>query len=162
MSISVVEQITAILQAELKLTTQLAELLKFERAALKKSNHQILSEITEKKQPLAMQLEQLGRQRQSVLKSSGFPAGKAGLDAFITNQNEENRVKLSQTVLQLREKAKLCRDSNHVNGGVINVNRQHLTKALAVLRGRDLDTSAYGPGGEYTSQVVRQPLLGRV
>jgi flagella synthesis protein FlgN len=162
MSITVVEQITAILQAELKLTSQLSELLQLEREALKEANHEALTQITKKKQPLAIQLEQLGRQRQEALKSAGFPANKAGLDAFITNQNTENSAKLELIVAKLREQAKLCRESNLINGGVINVNRQHLVKALSILRGRDLDTAAYGPGGEYTSQVVRQPLLGRV
>ncbi|OUR89489.1 flagellar biosynthesis protein FlgN, partial [Methylophaga sp. 42_8_T64] len=33
---------------------------------------------------------------------------------------------------------------------------------ISIFRGSDGSATSYGPGGEYSSQVVRQPLLGRV
>lgn len=162
MSMNTADQITAILQAEFKLTSQLSEILQQEREALKSSDHQLITELTKQKQPMVLQLEQLGRQREAVLSSVGFPAGKSGLEAFIANQTAADASRLNQVVEKLRVVARECRSRNSINGGVINVNRQHLIQALSILRGRDPQTSAYGPGGEYTSQVVRQPLLGRV
>jgi flagella synthesis protein FlgN len=109
-----------------------------------------------------VQLEQLGRQREQLLKAAGFPAGKSGLEAFIANHDEQEALPVQQLLEKLREVAKICRDNNQINGGIVNVNRQHLARALTILRGRDPETGAYGPGGEYTSQIVRQPLIGRV
>lgn len=162
MSMNVNQQLFTILQSELNTASQLSTILQQEREALKSANHEMVSQLTQKKQPLILQLEQLGRQRESILKVSGFPSGRSGLEAFIANQSEPEAEKLTQLVARIREVAQSCRENNVINGGVINVNRQYLGRALSILRGRDPDVSAYGPGGEYTSQVVRQPLIGRV
>ena len=75
---------------------------------------------------------------------------------------DKNSKILNSIVDTLKVIAKACREHNQVNGGIVNVNRQYLQQAMNILRGRDMTPSAYGPGGEYTSQIVRQPLLGRV
>lgn len=162
MSMNIAEQITAILQSELKCSLELSQVLKQERDALKASDHQTLNLLSDRKKSLVLKLEQLGRQRESILKSIGFPEGKAGIEAFVANQSQDVATQLTELIKKLRIVARDCRNKNMINGGVINVHRQHLLKAMAILRGRDPETSAYGPGGEYTSQVVRQPLIGRV
>jgi flagella synthesis protein FlgN len=156
------QQLSTILQSEISNSTALASLLKQERDALKISDVDKVSEITKLKQPYLLKLEQLARQREQLLSAVGFPAGKSGLEAFIANQEEADATRMSMQVSRLREVAKTCREFNQINGGIINVNRQYLVRALSILRGRDPETGAYGPGGEYTSQVVRQPLIGRV
>ncbi|HDZ16542.1 MAG TPA: flagellar protein FlgN [Methylophaga aminisulfidivorans] len=162
MSMNAVQHLSSILQSELSASNTLAELLSEERNALKSSEVIRVNELTKLKQPHLLKLEQLAKQREQILNSSGFVPGKAGLDAFIANQESADAIKLQNIVAMLREAAKKCRDLNQINGGIINVNRQYLVRALSILRGRDPETSGYGPGGEYTSQVVRQPLLGRV
>ncbi|EGL53631.1 MAG: flagellar protein FlgN [Pseudomonadota bacterium] len=162
MSMNAMQQLSTILQSEISNSTALASLLKQERDALKISDVDKVSEITKLKQPYLLKLEQLARQREQLLSAVGFPAGKSGLEAFIANQEEADATRMSMQVSRLREVAKTCREFNQINGGIINVNRQYLVRALSILRGRDPETGAYGPGGEYTSQVVRQPLIGRV
>jgi flagella synthesis protein FlgN len=162
MSMNAMQQLSTILQSEISNSTALATLLKQERDALKISDVDKVSEITKLKQPYLLKLEQLARQREQLLTAVGFPAGKSGLEAFIANQEEAEATRMSMQVTRLREVAKTCREFNQINGGIINVNRQYLVRALSILRGRDPETGAYGPGGEYTSQVVRQPLIGRV
>lgn len=162
MSMNAMQQLSTILQSEISNSTALASLLKQERDALKVSDVDKVSEITKLKQPYLLKLEQLARQREQLLSAVGFPAGKSGLEAFIANQEEADATRMSTQVSRLREVAKTCREFNQINGGIINVNRQYLVRALSILRGRDPETGAYGPGGEYTSQVVRQPLIGRV
>ena len=69
----------------------------------------------------------------------------------------------SQLIATLKQVAAACQEHNQINGGIVNVNRQYLHRAMSILRGRDeLEVTAYGPGGEYTNQIVRQPLIGRV
>ena len=65
-------------------------------------------------------------------------------------------------MIKLKTIAFECQEQNQLNGGIVNVNRQYLHKAMSILRGRDMEVTAYGPGGEYTNQIVRQPLIGRV
>jgi flagella synthesis protein FlgN len=162
MSMSAFQQLSSILQSELNQSKQLQSLLQQEREALKTADLDTIQSITQQKQSPLVQLEQLGRQRDYVLKAAGFPVGKAGLEAFIANQAESDSNKIKQVLSELRQVAKSCREDNQINGGILNVNRQYLVRALSILRGRDPETGAYGPGGEFTSQVVRQPLIGRV
>lgn len=162
MSMNVLQQLSSILQSEINHSSQLALLLKQEREALSNAALDQIQYLTQQKQPHVVQLEQLGRQREQLLKAAGFPGGRSGLEAFIANHPEQEAIPVRQLVEKLRQVAKICHDSNQINGGIVNVNRQHLVRALSILRGRDPETAAYGPGGEYTSQIVRQPLIGRV
>jgi len=162
MTMTSVQQLHNILQTEQATASQLLTMLKYERSALTKSDVDAMTELTAKKQPLVVSLEKLGRQREAVLQAEGFSAGKDGLAAFIANQTEQHSRVLNNMVDTLKITAKACREHNQVNGGIVNVNRQYLQQAMNILRGREMTPSAYGPGGEYTSQVVRQPLLGRV
>jgi flagella synthesis protein FlgN len=156
------KKLLMVLKTEQQLSAQLLEILLAEREVLVKSEGEMIMAMAKKKQPLTAQLEQLGRQRDSILQSEGFSANKEGLYAFVENQEPNQQMLLNQELKLLKTTALACRDNNQVNGGIVNVNRQYLHRAMSVLRGRDMNISSYGPGGEYSSQVVRQPLLGRV
>jgi|GEM_PF-409678 len=156
------QQLRSILESELDTASQLSLLLENERNSLTESNSKLMSEMTAKKQPLVVKLEQLGRQRESTLQLAGFSAGKEGLEAFIENQVPQDKQALITLLTSLKVAAKSCKENNQINGGIVNVNRQYLQKAVNILRGKDVNPSSYGPGGEYTNSVVRQPLLGRV
>ncbi len=156
------QQLFTVLQAEYKTSADLLESLKLERQALIDADIDKVNEISEKKQPLVMQLELLGKQREVILQSVGFNPDKTGLSAFISNQPEKQSQMLKKVLTQLKKMAEACRQQNQLNGGIVNVNRQYVQRAMSIFRGRDTNADAYGPGGEYTNQVVRQPLLGRV
>ena len=156
------KQLQSILQAEQHISDQLLEIMMAERSALIESDTDVINDMSAKKQPLVLQLEQMGRQRDAVLQADGLTADKDGLAAYIANQTQEDEVALNTILGQLKTTAQACRENNQINGGIVNVNRLHLQRAMNIFRGRDVDASSYGPGGEYTSQVVRQPLLGRV
>ncbi len=162
MAMTAEQQLFTTLQSELKIARDLNECLQRERASLTQTDIEAIDEMTRQKQPLVVQLEQLGRQREALLKSTGFPVGKAGLEAFVANLPASQATVFSELIQQLRDVARRCRMDNQINGGIVNVNRQYMLRALSVLRGRDQQTESYGPGGEYSSQVVRQPLIGRV
>jgi len=156
------KKLQSILLAEQHVSAQLLEFIMAERKALIESDAEVMNSMTEKKQPLVIQLEQLGRQRDGVLQAEGFTADKEGLAAFIANQIPQDSAALNRVLDKLKGTAHQCRDNNQVNGGIVNVNRQHLQRAISIFRGSDGSATSYGPGGEYSSQVVRQPLLGRV
>jgi len=156
------QQLQKVLQAEQYIAAQLLGILTAERDALMRSESDTIKKMSADKQPLTVQLEQLGRQREAILKVGGFSADKEGLEAFIANQNDVDTHQLQNLLQQLRDTAHACRENNQINGGIVNVNRQYLYQAMSVLRGRDMNITSYGPGGEYASQIVRQPLIGRV
>ncbi|HET8807908.1 MAG TPA: flagellar protein FlgN [Methylophaga sp.] len=162
MSMTQAQQLRSTLQAELQMAQQLANIMEIERNALTQGDSAELDQCIRAKHPLIKQLEQLGRQRELILKTAGFPSGKQGIQAFIVNQTDAEGLALNKLLNQLKLQAARCREHNQINGGIVNVNRQYLQRALSILRGRDPEVSAYGPGGEYTSAVVRQPLIGRV
>ncbi|MCX4190591.1 flagella synthesis protein FlgN [Methylophaga sp. OBS3] len=162
MSMTLPQQLYSTLMGELQLAQQLGVILDTERKALTQADGEALDKCVRAKQPLIKQLEQLGRQRDLILKTAGFPTGKQGMEAFIANQPDAEAAAINKILGQLKVQATQCRDNNQINGGIVNVNRQYLQRALSIMRGRDPELSAYGPGGEYTSAVVRQPLIGRV
>ncbi len=162
MAMTSLQQLRSILLAERDTASALLALLKSEREPLTSSDSEVMTKISAQKQPLLVQLEQLARQRVVVLNSEGFSADKDGLEAFIENQTEPAANELKVILKSLKLAAKGCKENNQINGSIVNVNRQYLQKAMSILRGRDVNSTAYGPGGEYTDQVVRQPLLGRV
>jgi len=162
MAMTSLQQLRSVLLAERDTAAALVQLLKKERGSLTQSNIDVISNMSAAKQPLVVKLEQLGRQREAIIQMEGFSAGKEGLEAFIENQSSQDAAELNRIVKSLRLVAKACHENNQVNGGIVNVNRQYLQKAMSILRGKDVTAAAYGPGGEYTSQIVRQPLLGRV
>ena len=162
MAMTSLQQLSSILRAEEDAASQLLVLLESERDALTTSDSETMDEMSAKKQPFVVHLEQLSRQREEMLKIEGFPAGKDGLDAFIANQSTTEASALKILVAKLRTTAFACKEHNQINGSIVNVNRQYLQKAMSILRGRDMTASSYGPGGEYSNQVVQQPLLGRV
>lgn len=156
------QQLQAVLQTEQQTAIQLLEILKAERDALIASKAETIDEMSANKQPLVIQLEKIGRQREALLQAEGFSPSKDGLEAFIANQNDNDVKQLNNALQQLRTTAQQCHENNQINGGIVNVNRQYLHQAMSVLRGRDTNVTSYDPGGEYTDHVVRQPLLGRV
>lgn len=156
------QQLFTVLQAEYKTSADLLESLKLERQALIDADIDKINELSDKKQPLVLQLELLSKQREAILQSVGFNADKAGIAAFISNQPAKQSQMLKMVLDKLRSIAQACRQQNQLNGGIVNVNRQYVQRAMSIFRGRDVNADAYGPGGEYTNQVVRQPLLGRV
>ena len=156
------QQLCRLFKAEYEIATQLLKVLTGERSVLMAIDADKVQQAVVAKQPLIIQLEQLSKQRERLLTASGFPAGKAGLTAFIDNQTAEDKQALMQWVKRTKAVARQCQESNQINGGIVNVNRQYLYRAMGVLRGKDTVVAAYGPGGEYTHQVVRQPLIGRV
>lgn len=162
MAMTSLQQLRSVLLAERDTASALLVILKNERQSLTESNAEVMNTMTVEKQPLVVKLEQLGRQREAILQAEGFSSGKEGIEAFIENQTVADATELNSILTSLKRAAQACRENNQINGGIVNVNRQYLQKAMSILRGRDVNATAYGPGGEYTSQVVRQPLLGRV
>jgi flagella synthesis protein FlgN len=156
------QQLYSVLQAEYRTAEQLLEILTAERDALIQSEPEQMVKMTASKQPLIVQLEQLSRQREALLQAEGFSSGKEGLEAFIANQRDKEANALNSLMAKLKVLALACQEHNQINGGIVNVNRQYLHRAMSILRGRDMEVTSYGPGGEYTNQVVRQPLIGRV
>ena len=156
------QQLLTVLRAEQHSAQQLLTILTKERNSLIGSDSDKIVQMATNKQAVLSELEQLARQRETILQTESFSTGKDGLEAFIANQSPNNAQQLNEVVDGLRATATHCRDNNQINGGIVNVNRQYLHKALSLLRGRDTEVTAYGPGGEYTNQVVRQPLIGRV
>jgi flagella synthesis protein FlgN len=156
------QQLYSVLQAEHRTAEQLLEILTAERDALIRSEPEQMVKMTASKQPLIVQLEQLSRQREALLQAEGFSSGKEGLEAFIANQRDNEANALNSLMAKLKVLARACQDHNQINGGIVNVNRQYLHRAMSILRGRDMEVTSYGPGGEYTNQIVRQPLIGRV
>lgn len=162
MAMTSFQQLRSVLIAERDTVSALLVLLRSERAPLTRSNTEFMTKVATDKQPLLVKLEQLARQREAVLRTEGFSSDKDGMEAFIENQTTVEAKELNSIVKALKLAATACRENNQVNGSIVNVNRQYLQKAMSILRGRDVNSTAYGPGGEYTNQVVRQPLLGRV
>ena len=92
-----------------------------------------------------------------IIQAEGFSSGKRGLEVFIDNQDVAEAEQLYTLMVKLKGIAFECQEHYQMKGGIVNVNRQYLNKAMSILRARDREVTAYGPGGEYNNRLVRQP-----
>ncbi|MFT7461191.1 MAG: flagellar biosynthesis/type III secretory pathway chaperone [Planctomycetota bacterium] len=98
----------------------LIELLELEQSALKDRNFEIISNCTEQKEPLLIQLEQLDAQR-LIFEQQAEPLEAKEIHNFF-NKN----------VASLLKK---CSDINSVNGGIVAISKQFNQRMLNIILG---------------------------
>jgi flagellar biosynthesis protein FlgN len=143
------------LQEELAAMTVLANILKFEELALIDGNIEELSKLTQDKSKLLSDLTKLENERKSCLGQNGYSSDVEGMkNYFANNSSVITTAQDWAKLLQLSEQAK---ESNRING--ILINRQFIRNqsALNILQQNSPAESLYGPNGQSTNN----PAAGR-
>ncbi len=150
-------ELRALLDEALTDGGRLMTLLDEERHAMASADNDAMERVTGAKNTCLASLEALEQRRRALLDEQGLtvdPADMAGVARGLDGTGA-----LGEQWEALRALMRQCQAANSVNGHVLRLRRQHVTRALAVLRGETPDEPLYGPGGE-PSDNGDPPLLG--
>ncbi len=143
------------LQHELQAVSRLMELLLQEHAALAAQDADALEKTAHAKQQQLSKIESWEQERNQLLTRAGHPATQAGMEQYLDAHNNPQLTRLWQQLLGLSGK---CHHQNQVNGGIVETGRQHIQRALAILRGVSPDAELYGPAGKTHSMHLPNTL----
>lgn len=149
-------EIGRVLDEEIQAATGLLAILKTEREILKQRDMEALSRSGDAKHKVLAELDALDKDRLSLAELAGIPADREGFGDFLESlhQGDGVRVRWQRLVGLLEE----CQDRNESNGRLVALQRAHVEKALAALRGVDKQPTLYGPDGSQRQAGTGLPL----
>lgn len=145
------EQLTRVLDAQVKLSKELLSLLKQEYDVLNGNNVDMLENLSTQKKPIVADLENLGQAWFILLKNKGVELSGEGISRFILEFDKVNGTDLQSAWKSLRAHAEECNKKNLVNGSVIAMRYQTTQQAINVLRGRRPEDRLYDNYGAEAS-----------
>ncbi len=157
-------RLTALLERETAGAGRLRELLAREQAALLANDVHALEQVVAEKQGCVVELEAGARERAALLRTAGLPADANGMESCIQSCaacGAGDAAGAGDLAALWRSTSALlrdCREMNQRNGGVIETNRRHAARALAILRGQSGNPGLYGPAGEARADSRSQSL----
>jgi flagellar biosynthesis/type III secretory pathway chaperone len=152
-------QINELIQQEISLSNRLLENLLSENQALSSNDHEVIQGLLANKQQIIGTLESLGKQRELVLKKTGFSGDKNGMKKLIKQSGDTSNCLLGQNWRQLMAIVSECQRQNEINGIIINASSRYTTYALSILKGQQPgDNVRYGSKGETIHNTYTNPL----
>jgi len=153
------QSLQRVLTQEAQCSEHLLACLQAERRALAQRDMDALQNNTREKLQYTEQLEQLERQRETLVAELGFGTGSSELKHCFDSLAQRDQLQhLWQQVLNNIE---ACRDGNLTNGGILEAGRQHVERALCILRGQSGAPALYNPNGDTSADLGRRE-LGKV
>lgn len=138
------KSLEALLECERGATAHLLELLREEHRALASRDMTALDRIVRKKSQQVAELETLGHDRDTLLKTCGLVAGREGIESWLRQRSNSTAIRLWEELQHLLIRS---RQQNQINGGMVEINRRYTQRALSLLQGQPLDQETYGPTG---------------
>ncbi len=131
-----------------------AKLLDSEKALLTAGNVEGLAPLIEEKEALALRLEALARQRDHYLADNGLSSDRNGMTAWLSAHpgQMETEAAWKRTLTA----AARARETNRLNGQLIQIHQQFTGQALDILTRRDSPLNLYGPDGRTAPPGDRQ------
>lgn len=131
-------------------------LIRQEQGFLLEADIDGLNAITDEKARTVASMAELVHTRLYALAAAGYPQSEAGMQAWLASQPAGNAAAIWAELLTLTQSAK---ETNRVNGLLINT---HLTRnqlALNVMHGADQRSGFYGPDGQSKISVSARNLV---
>lgn len=147
-----------IIEQESKAMQHLLGLIRQEQALLVEANVDGMHAITVEKASAVARMTELVNTRLQALTAAGHPQSNAGMQAWLSSQQNNHAAESWSKLLALTNDVK---EANRINGLLINT---HLTRnqvALNVLHGADQRSGFYGPDGQSkVSIAARNRVVG--
>jgi len=145
-------------QNELSALSRFIEVLQQEQSALTKADLNQLITVSQEKNKLAEQLNQLGRDRIATLASLGVGGDTASVENWLKTQPAD----VKTAWITLLESAKAAQHLNQINGKLIETQLQHTQQALNALSSAANQSAVYGADGQTRGiQPASQRTLGK-
>ncbi len=145
-----------LLEQEVQCTELLLEILATERTALTERDVAVLEATTNDKVNYYQKLEALASQRTQLVSELGFKTDRAGIEQCFQSLPETEQ--LVANWQRLAGNIDECRNSNLVNGSVLEAGRQQVEQALGILRGQGGIPGVYTPNGMASGNLGHRKL----
>lgn len=123
----------------------LLDTLAEEYDALSQKNSEQISRLSNHKQQLSLEIEQLEQQRQSLLENAGVSDFSKWLNTRATGE-------ISSTWDNIQSLLQQCAEQNQVNGIIVENNRRSVETFIGLLRGQSQSEEAYTRSGAMASK----------
>jgi flagella synthesis protein FlgN len=145
------------LSKEIEAARSLLNLLKQEESLLVKADIDGLSQLTEQKAKIAVEMSMLAKSRHAILKTAGFEPTESGMQAWLTSTTPTSSD--HEAWNELLSLAQSGKEMNRVNGLLIAQQLAHNQNALNVLQGTPQGGGVYGPNGQSTTKIGGRRLV---
>ncbi len=139
------DRLEQLLHAGVHCAIGLKEVLNDERAALEDQDTDALNEAALHKQSFLSELETLEAERREICHDCGFSSKPDAIDELIQWCDTELLIRSYWN--HFVDLARECSELNFSNGAIINVRRQQISSALAVVRGESRNHETYSESG---------------
>lgn len=136
----------------------LLEVLHLEYQALSDNNREGIEQAARDKTRLTGLLEDLEKERVTVLREAGLDLDRSGVMAYLSRHDRPRQDPVSRLWQQIEELSQACEQQNRTNGIVIEHNRRHTETALTILQGQTAETELYSAKGNTVSSSARQSI----
>jgi flagellar biosynthesis/type III secretory pathway chaperone len=143
------DRLEQMLRAGVQCAAGLKAVLNTERSALEDQDTDALNSAALHKQSLLTELETHEAARHEICQANGFGSRADSMDELIQWCDAECLILGLWD--QFVDLAKECSELNFSNGAIINVRRQQISGALAVVRGESRNHETYSQSGRGTS-----------
>ena len=152
-------QLEAVLEQQAHCSTELLQCLEAERKALAERDTDALEKISQDKSNHTRVLEELETRRRQLVCDLDCGTDADGMQRCLEKFGEGTRLASlwNRVIRNIAE----CRDNNIANGAVLEIGRQHVEQALAILRGNTAEPAVYDAQGGAAS-ALGQRELGKV
>lgn len=143
-----INQLSALLKADLAELNQLEFVLNKEKISLEHRDHQAIDKLTSQKQQLVQSLESRAKQKATLLACSPLKIRPGQVRDKICSLGDDQLIELwDQSVTKLGA----CKQSNLINGTIISHSLQRTNRVMSILRGQANIPTTYGQSGKARS-----------
>lgn len=153
------KKILPLLQEISSYLQQLLIALQNENKALSENDLKSVQSISEEKIILMEHLEDLEKERRTLLEHAGLDITSTGIADFFQNSKSPRAPLLKAMWQEISNLSKQCEKQNNINGIIIETNKRHTENALSILQGKQQSTELYSNKGESIKASHNQTLL---
>jgi len=153
------DKLSPLLEEITSYLNQLLEALHSEYQILTSNNLDLINEVSQNKILLMEHLEDLNKERLSILKTAGIESDSRSMESFFDNHPEQQIALLKKTWHQISKLTTDCEKQNNLNGMIIESNKRHTENALSVLQGKQQGTELYTKKGSTIKSQNKQTLV---
>jgi len=153
------KKVLPLLQEIVNYLQQLLLALDNEHKALVDKNIDSIQSIAEEKIVLMEHLEDLNKERRSLLDNAGLDITSTGVGDFLQNSKSPRAPQMKALWDEISNISKQCDKQNNINGIIIESNKRHTENALSILQGKPQNTELYSNKGESIKSSHQQTLI---
>lgn len=150
----VIQQISNLMDEELREVHQLCQVLEEEQDAVKTKNIDAMNGTLTKKIEYLEKLEALDNQRKNLLQQAGYENNKEGFESLLRT-NTPSDTALMEKWHELEQEMAKCRQLHQVNTQILDIGQRQVQQVLGILLGKpDSEADTYNQSGSKNASLT--------